>query len=170
MQTFLPYPDFLESANVLDKKRCWKQVVEAHQIIDILTASQSYMGGIVEPRSWRNHPAVKMWEGHIPELKIYFNCFLKTCVEVYGINTAYVPYNSFTDFCNVYHQRDFIHDSVILKMPWWHGNINFHRAMRARLIEKDEAFYLPKFPNDKGFNNGKYFWPVMDGSETFKII
>lgn len=29
MQTFLPFPDFLESAKALDKKRCWKQVVEA---------------------------------------------------------------------------------------------------------------------------------------------
>ena len=66
MQTFLPYENFLESAKVLDKKRCWKQVVEANQII--------------------------------------------------------------------------------------------------------EAFYLPKFPGDKGFNNGKYFWPLMDGSNTFKII
>ena len=36
MTTFLPYPDFLQSAQVLDKKRCWKQFVEAKQITDTL--------------------------------------------------------------------------------------------------------------------------------------
>ena len=35
MQTFLPYPDFQRSAAVLDKKRCWKQVVETKQIINV---------------------------------------------------------------------------------------------------------------------------------------
>ena len=48
-------------------------------------------------------------------------------------------------------------------------NENFHRAMRARLIEKDRNFYLPLFPEDDGFNNSKYFWPVME-TKTFRII
>jgi len=42
--------------------------------------------------------------------------------------------------------------------------------MRARLIQKNEKFYLPIFGEiDKGFNDAKYFWPVNE-SKTFKII
>ncbi len=51
MQTFLPYESFDESTMVLDKKRCWKQVVEAAQIIDVLEGRRT---------GWANHPAVKM--------------------------------------------------------------------------------------------------------------
>lgn len=160
MQTFLPYPDFLESAKVLDKKRCWKQVVETKQIIDVLEG---------ESVAWKNHPAVKMWEGHVPELKVYFNHFLYEAKWVRHIKTKYEPFTNEYDFCTPKYLRDFVHDTVILKMPWWFGNEYFHRAMRARLIEKDRAFYLPKFPNDEGFNDGKYFWPDME-DKTFKII
>ena len=41
--------------------------------------------------------------------------------------------------------------------------------MRARLIDKNREFYLPLFPNDEGFNDGKYFWPVNE-SKTYRII
>jgi hypothetical protein len=60
-----------------------------------------------------------------------------------------------------------IKDSI--KYPWWLGNEDFHRAMRSRLIEKNPDFYLPQFPKDKGFNGGKYLWPVMS-TKNFKII
>ena len=157
MQTFLPYPSFMESADVLDKKRCWKQVVEAAQIISVLEGKSV---------AWQNHPAVKMWSGHIPALKAYFNSFLNVSVIQHGIKTKYVYYKnewkSVSEIKNIYPTSQ--------DKPWWFGNEDFHRAMRARLIEKDEAFYLPLFPKDKGFNDSKYFWPVMDGTETFRII
>jgi hypothetical protein len=41
--------------------------------------------------------------------------------------------------------------------------------MRSRLIEKLPEFYEPKFPNDKGFNDGKYLWPVNE-TKTFRMI
>lgn len=157
MQTFLPYSDFKKSAEVLDKRRCWKQVVEAKQIIEILEGKTT---------SWKNHPAVKMWEGHIPELMVYFNIFLKICKQKHKINTKYTPF-TIGDFKG---KRTLVNDAGFYgKDPWWLGNEDFHRAMRARLIEKDTEFYLPLFPNDKGFNNGKYFWPDME-TKTFKII
>lgn len=150
MQTFLPYADFMQSAKILDKRRCWKQVVEAKQIIDILEGKTT---------AWQNHPAVKMWVGHTDALKEYFDAFLMVCVNQHKINTKYVA------LTQDYTQNDF--DNIIY--PWWLGNEDFHRAMRARLIEKDESFYLPLFPKDKGFNNGKYFWPDME-TKTFKTI
>lgn len=150
MQTFLPYPDFIKSAEVLDKKRCWKQVVEASQIIDVLDGRRT---------GWINHPAVRMWVGHIHELKMYFNAFLKVCKEKHKINTKYEYFSVISQ----YHQQEY-------EFPWWLGKHKFHRAMRARLIEKDEEFYLPLFgEKDKGFNGGKYFWPDME-TRKFKVI
>lgn len=164
MQTFLPYPDFLESAKVLDKKRCWKQVVETAQIISILSHLSECKNDKV---TWGHHPAVKMWEGHLPALKDYFNMFLFVCKTKHNINTKYEPI--------ALQEGDLfgkIGGSVLdlqYFTPWWLGNEDFHRAMRARLIEKDRDFYLPLFPNDEGFNNGRYFWPDMK-TKTFKII
>lgn len=148
MQTFLPYPDFLKSAESLDKKRCWKQVVEARQIIDCLEGKKV---------GWKNHPAVKMWEGYTDFLKEYYNVFLKVCITKHKINTSMEPM-----------VIPYYNEKVLQKPFWWEQRL-FHRSMRARLIEKDEVFYLPKFPNDKGYNGGKYWWPVME-TKTFRII
>lgn len=52
MQTFLPYPDFAESAHVLDRSRLGKQRVETIQV---------QRGLVVPGYGWRHHPAVKMW-------------------------------------------------------------------------------------------------------------
>jgi hypothetical protein len=161
MNTFLPYADFMESAKVLDKKRCWKQVVEAKQIIDVLELKQRVQiasdghASIGKTIPWSNHPAVKMWEGYILPLKRYYNIFLNYCVSHHRINTKLSYMTNYLDLDNW--------------EPWWLGNEDFHRAMRSRLIEKDREFYLPLFPKDEGFNGGKYFWPVME-NKTFRTI
>jgi len=145
MQTFLPYPNYIRSVQALDMKRLGKQRVEAMQIINILENKQTTAG-------WKNHPAVKMWEGYINSLKYYTNCCINEWIRKGYKNTM--------SLYDVDHQNE---------DPWWIGDKDFHRAMRARLIAKDEAFYLPKFPDDKDFNGGKYFWPVME-TKTFRII
>lgn len=160
MQTFLPYPNFLESANVLDKKRCWKQVIEAKQIIDCIEKKRRFkIVGQPQKIAWENHPAVQMWEGYEAALMNYFNSFLNIAINKHHINTKYM----FIDL-------RYVSGGFIPEMPWWWNKKKFHRAMRARLIEKDRDFYLHLFPEDEGFNDGKYFWPVMDGSKTFKVI
>jgi hypothetical protein len=150
MQTFLPYKNFKKSAIVLDKKRCWKQVVETKQIISILTDT------VPQSRTWYNHPAVQMWIGHEELLKSYYNKFLSICVFTHKIRTQLPAY-----------EIDI--NSTTYSKPWWLGKKKFHCAMRARLIEKDEAFYLPLFPKYKGYNDGKYWWPDMK-TKKFKII
>ncbi len=163
MQTFLPYPSFSSSAKVIDKKRCWKQVVEAKQIIEVLCkyeeASNQYSDKdeftrFVKTLPWVNHPAVKMWKGHVPWLMYYFDCFLEECIKTHKINTKLKPYNKPLGNSTP---------------PWWYANGDFHRSHRARLVAKDKTFYLPMFPGDENFNNGKYFWPDME-TKTFKII
>lgn len=156
MQTFLPYPSFTQSAHVLDKKRGWKQVVETAQIINVLEGKKT---------AWINHPAVKMWVGYENALKLYFNDFLYVTQYKHNINTKYKTF----DLEIVQDEKHPWMFSPKPEMPWWIGDVNFHRGMRARLIEKDRNFYLPLFPEDEGFNDGKYFWPVME-DKTFRII
>ena len=67
MQTFLPYPDFTESAKCLDRQRLGKQRVEAWQIL--------YSSG------WRSHPAVKMWRGYAASLNRYAIAICKEWIE-----------------------------------------------------------------------------------------
>ena len=153
MQTFLPYPDFYSSAETLDKKRCWKQTVEAAQILDCLERGK---------KGWANHPAVKMWIGYENVLRGYFNAFLQVSKYGHYIDTKYIKLLPARDGYDPNKDNPEYY-------PWWLGEPKFHRAMRARLIEKDEDFYLPQFPYDKGFNAGKYFWPDMQ-TQTFKII
>lgn len=165
MQTFLPFEDFQKSASILDKKRCWKQVVESSQILNVLRQLNNN-----ETPAWRNHPAVKMWVGYAEALKHYYNIFLNESKNIRLVNTNLQYFDTIYSYeknGNLF--VDVLHIQGNDK-PWWLGNENFHRAMRARLIEKDESFYLPKFPEDKKFNNSKYFWPNMDGSKTFRII
>jgi hypothetical protein len=61
MQTFLPYPDFAQSARVLDTKRLGKQRVEAYQLVR---------------GQWHNHPASKMWRNYKDSLIRYMNTMI----------------------------------------------------------------------------------------------
>jgi hypothetical protein len=62
VQTFLPLPDFAESAAVLDRQRLGKQRVEVLQLLGALTGQRP---------GWVNHPAARMWRGHERALARY---------------------------------------------------------------------------------------------------
>lgn len=144
MQTFMPCNDFRKSLESLDNKRLGKQRVEAMQIFNVLNNPAK--------KGWRNHPAVKMWIGYEDALKLYQDTAIRVWVE--------------RGFRNTMH---FLSNNDSPKMPWWMGKEDFHKSMRSRLIVKDREFYIQKFPNDEGFNGGKYMWPVNE-TQTFKII
>ncbi len=114
MQTFLPYPDFEKSLRALDYRRLGKQRVEAYQILRAI----KHGGG------WRNHPAVKMWRGHVNALKRYHNMCIDEWVSRGFRNTM---------------QRMKITGPV--SYPPWFGNEAFHAAHRSNLLRKDFAFY-----------------------------
>lgn len=143
MQTFLPYSNFELCAQVLDYKRLGKQRVEALQIYKCLTEKSN---------RWKNHPAVLMWKGYENALAEYHNDIITEWIKRGYKNNM-----------------NFIFLTQKPKYPWWLGNEDFHRSMRSRLIEKLPDFYSPLFPNDKGFNEGKYLWPVNE-TETFRMI
>jgi len=173
MQTFVPYRNLIQSASVLDKKRLFKQVVEAKQILCSLNANNL-------PKDWRetktyinksfsNHPAVKMWKGYEECLKYYYNIFLDESLNR-GIKTT-MPFidGKYSKSIEGWREYALLCDESEIEFPWWFENEDLFRTHRARLIEKDELFYGAKFVGDKGFNNGMYLWAVME-SKTYKII
>lgn len=136
MQTFLPYPDFAESARCLDNRRLGKQRVEAYQILRALERFDD-----PQRPGWRNHPAVLMWRGYEDALRLYMNA---TITEWTG--------------------RGFRNTMALASMagtpaaPPWLGDPAFHAAHRANLLRKDPAHYgqfgwseAPNLP---------YVWPA----------
>ena len=135
MQTFLPYPDFKDSLQVLDYRRLGKQRVEAYQIINILE-DPSPTG------SWINHPAVLMWRDNVEALKQYCNIAIQTWIAR-GFKNNMALYK--------------VSSSPIL--PWWFGLPEFHISHQSNLIRKLPDRYGPIFlgvPSDI-----PYWWPTQ---------
>jgi hypothetical protein len=141
MQTFLPFPDFEETAKCLDYRRLGKQRPEAMGIYNILTGKTTTNG-------WRNHPAVKMWIGHEQALAQYYNTIVSEWIKRGYKNNM-----------------PFIAPTKII-MPWWIGNKDFHDSHKCRLLQKDEGFYS-KY-NWKVNKELKYLW-ADNQTQTFRI-
>ena len=141
MNTFLPYPDFKQSAQCLDNKRLGKQRVEAFQILCTLLGRS---GG------WASHPAVKMWKGHEAALALYG---MEVCKEWIG--------KGFLDSC---HEKisclakSARLDVVSPAFPFWLGECRFHSSHRSNLLRKFPEHYS-RFGWTEA-NNLPYAWPV----------
>lgn len=137
MQTFLPVPDFVATARVLDRLRLGKQRVEAWQILCALW----YGGGFA------NHPAVKMWRGHTLCLTTYG---LVMCTEWLsrGYRDTLLP--RFAE----YHAGD---DSSP-EPPAWLGDPEFHLSHRSNLLRKNPGHYRQFWPDDPA--DLPYVWPT----------
>jgi len=133
MQTFLPYPDFQKSVEVLDYRRLGKQRVETFQVLNILLDRTPTKG-------WRNHPVTLMWTGYESALKLYQNI---TICE--WINRGYN---------NNMKLEQIEPDSIV--MPPWFGNEQFHRSHRSNLLRKDYEYYSQYFDEPSDL---EYFWP-----------
>lgn len=140
MQTFLPYPNFLASAMVLDYKRLGKQRVEAHQILKALAGDHSRVPH--EPQSflpiqktppkksgWSNHPAVKMWRGYEQALMLYADVMVRQWMRLGFRNTMPLHWERIED----------IPKNIL--MPHWLGDHAFHAAHRSQLMYKDMSYY-----------------------------
>lgn len=124
MQTFLPYLNFYDSLLCLDNKRLGKQRVEAKQILNIVDLH-------INSR-WKNHPAVKMWQGYSEALKLYHNLAIHIWKERRFNNT--MKYK--------------IINTKIIKPDWL--TEEFCISHKSNLLRKDPVFY------------GKYNWNVPD--------
>lgn len=126
MQTFLPYPEFIRSAQALDNKRLGKQRVECKQILRALGVQVGDTP--IKKVGWRHHPAVLMWRGAEWALCLY----------------AMV-------ICREWRRRGF-RDSLMPQFrqakrglpksrPDWLGREDVHRSHRSNLLQKDPTHY-----------------------------
>lgn len=148
MQTFLPYPDFDRSAEVLDTPRLGKQRVETLQVLRALELPEY---------GWANHPAVRMWRGRTPALVGYG----LACVRAWrrrghadatdALIAEFAPAHAGAD------QQDLAAAGLL---PHWLGDDAFHLSHRSALVRKDPQLYRPVFgdvPDDL-----PYLWPDPD--------
>jgi hypothetical protein len=134
MQTFLPYPDFMQSVRVLDYKRLGKQRVETFQVLNILLNRTTTKG-------WRNHPVTRMWSGYEEALKLYQNFTIQEWIRRGYNNTMQLE------------EIDMKH----IFLPPWFGNKEFHRSHRSNLLRKDAEYYSQYFDDPSDL---EYYWPV----------
>lgn len=145
MQTFLPYSDFVKSAQSLDPLRLGKQRVETLQIMKALC------GG----KGWINHPATRMWTGYEAALNRYQEA---VCDEWMA--------RGFKDTCldktaAIFHQA--FGWEVEMELPPWLGYKPFHDAHQSNLVRKYEEYYRPQFPDIPA--DLEYIWPVSPSLE-----
>lgn len=134
MQTFLPFPNFKRSVEVLDYRRLGKQRVETFQVLNILLDRTSSKG-------WRNHPVTRMWTGYENALKLYQNITI-------------------TEWVNRGYNNNMLFEEVDyddLTMPDWFGRDDIHRSHRSNLLRKDYSYYSQFFSEP---DNLEYVWPV----------
>lgn len=141
MQTFLPYKDFEMSARALDYRRLGKQRLEAWQLLETLCGT---------PSRWENHPACKMWRGHLHQLCVYG---MVICDEwkQRGYKDTMAE-----RFEGIY--RHICRTTTLGRVdPPWLGDERLHLSHRANLVRKDPYFYIPKFGKLESI---PYWWPV----------
>ena len=134
MQTFLPYPDFLQSVKVLDYRRLGKQRVETFQVLNILLDRTPTKG-------WRNHPVTRMWTGYEEALKLYQNFTIEEWIKRGYKNSMKME------------ELDYKH----INLPHWFGNKDFHKSHRSNLLRKDYEYYSQYFDEPSDL---EYYWPV----------
>lgn len=142
MQTFLPFPSFKQSAQVLDMKRLGKQRVEVLQLLNALGP---------EGAGWANHPAAKMWRGYEMSLAHYGLVVCKVWISQ-GYNDT-----CFGKIRNTIGRP--VSAIITAEKPPWFGDYHFHLSHRSNLLRKDPVRYGPLF--EEGLRADlEYVWPV----------
>jgi hypothetical protein len=146
VQTFLPYPGFIDSAAVLDGPRLGKQRVETLQILRALQ---------LPDYGWQNHPAVLMWRGRVPALVSYG----LSCVATWrALGRADSTAHQIAEFAPEALSQPELRQRGLL--PSWLGDDRLHESHRSRLIAKDAGYYRPLFPDTQA--DLDYYWPAPD--------
>lgn len=116
----------------LDYRRLGKQRVEAMQILNALAGKS---------RGWRRHPAVLMWRGYEPSLRMYLRCAILEWKRRGYVNTMRLPPLA----------------RCSRRIPPW-LRMALIRSHRSNLLRKDASYYgrfgwdvPPDLP---------YAWPV----------
>jgi len=149
VQTFLPFPSFSASAEVLDSPRLGKQRVEVLQVLRALELPEY---------GWGNHPAAAMWRGRTPALVRYgLDCVAAWTDRGHADSTAELIAEFAPEVVGS-SQADLAAAGVL---PSWVGRRDLHRSHRSNLLRKDPEHYAPRF--ERGLPDDlDYVWPGAD--------
>ena len=143
MQTFLPFADFRQSADVLDAARLGKQRVEALQVLRAI---------VLPSYGWQSHPAMQMWRGYVPALTRYALDMVDAWTDLGHADSTRPLITEFAPAAAV--------PGATLSMPSWIGNEALHLSHRSNLVRKAPEFYGPLFPGVA--DDLPYVWPGPD--------
>jgi hypothetical protein len=130
VNTFVPSTSVEQCARDLDWRRLGKQRVEAYQIWRVLTG---------HTKGWKNHPAVRAWEGYTCALALYCNTMILEWVKRgYKNNMKLLPHCATPRF------------------PWWWGWEPVHKSHQAALNRKLSSYYKYEVGD---YANWGYIWP-----------
>jgi hypothetical protein len=155
VQTFLPYPDFVESAQVLDQARLGKQRVEALQVLRAVT---------LPGYGWQSHPAIAMWRGHRTALTAYALAITDEWIAQGHADTVRPQLLEFAPALGDEPRPDAGRASasalVAADLPSWLGDDAVHRSHRSKLVQKEPEWYRGRFPGVP--EDLDYVWPGAD--------
>ncbi len=122
MQTFLPYQDFCQTAQVLSRQHLGCQRKEAKQILNTLIKGQPGTG-------WYNHVVVRMWRGYETALARYGQTICKEW-----------RHRGYKD-CQLEIFETYLERHPELTLPLWLGDKALHSSYRAALLAKNPEWY-----------------------------
>lgn len=146
VQTFLPYPDFEETARVLDRKRLGNQRNEALVVLRVCH---------IPTYGWQNHPAVRMWRGYTDALICYGTVI---CGEWERRGHRDTVKTKLLDYAVDGTAKTQERLAAAGRLPFWLGDPRLHRSHRSALLRKNPEWYGRFFhdvPDDL-----PYYWPV----------
>ena len=147
MQTFLPYDNYERTARSLDRMRLGKQRVEVKQILRALR----------EPNyGWKNHPAVKMWQGYEYGLVCYG---IVICGEWRNRGYSDALFDEFHQTRIDIQQELTRQGKGLFLYPHW-LNDKLTRSHQSNLKRKDPEHYGNMFPGVP--DNIPYYWPTKE--------
>lgn len=145
MQVFLPYPDFKQSVQCLDKSRLGNQIWRECKTI---------MNG-----GWINHPASRMWINHKHALAVYMWEGLAELRRRNDINIGAAIR------LKLYLTDIFPHPTMPRTLntdytpPPFLGVDSFHKSHRLNLLFKNPEWYSKFFPEPIPLTKPEYIWP-----------
>lgn len=137
LQTYLPEPDFTETAALLHDVHLERQRRDVYLIFEILAGLRD---------QWRNRPAVQMWRGSEVVLLDYG---LKVCREwrARGHNDEIeARLISFVE--DVLYAKIWVPGNTGAK-PWWLGHPGFHLSHKSNLVREMPDHYGRIWPEVK---------------------
>lgn len=154
MQVFLPEHSYKACAQVLDRARLVKQLLEGRQILSALAG---------ETKGWVNHPATRMFAGAESELLIYLY-EIKQEMDRRG----YKWQNNWETITDTY-KRHFYDAEMSIPDYLKPGHPENHRLIithRGRLYEKAPELY-PQYHHESTIYRDRvccercnYYWPT----------